>query len=61
MASDSRRRDPKFHEGPPAADRFDSAMSRILSVPKAELAKREADYQKSRADKDRPGPRRRTK
>jgi hypothetical protein len=50
---------PQFHEGPEAAQRAESAMSRILKVSKAELTKREAAYQKSRAHKDKPGPRRR--
>jgi len=54
----SQRRPPRqYIEGPQAARRFDRAMGQILSVPKDELAKREAEYQESRQDKDRPGPR----
>lgn len=45
MASDH---PPKYHEGADAAQRFESTLSRIVSVPKAELVKREAEYQKSR-------------
>ncbi len=38
----------EFDEGDAAADRFRSNLTRMLSVPKDELAKREAAYQKSR-------------
>lgn len=38
-------------ERPAAAQRFERTMRRILSVPKAELVKREAAYQKSRPQK----------
>ena len=44
-------RDPKHSEGPEAAKRFESNLKRILSVPKAELVKREAEYQRSRPSK----------
>lgn len=50
-----------YREGVDAAQTFDGAMTRILKVSKEELAKREATYQKSRASKDRPGPRRRVR
>jgi hypothetical protein len=53
------RRPREYREGPEAGERFDDAMKRLLSVPKEELAKREAAYQKSREQKDRPGPRKR--
>jgi hypothetical protein len=33
-------------EGPQAADRFNAAMKTILSVPRAELLRREAEYKK---------------
>ena len=46
MASEDNRR--VYHEGPEAAQRFEGTMRRVLSVSKAELTKREADYQKSR-------------
>jgi hypothetical protein len=49
MASE-RDRDP-HHEGPEAARRFESTLKRIVSVPKAELVKREAAYKKSRRAK----------
>jgi hypothetical protein len=39
------------HEGPDAARRFESTLKRIVSVPKAELVKREAAYKKSRQAK----------
>jgi hypothetical protein len=45
MASDDRK---DFHEGPDAARRFENTLSRVLHVPKDELAKREAAYQKKR-------------
>jgi hypothetical protein len=51
MASDHRRRDYQYVEGPKAAQQFDSSMRRILSVPKDELTKREADYKKTRHTK----------
>jgi hypothetical protein len=45
MASDDDR---EHHEGPEAARRFEHTMSRVLTVSKAELDKREAAYKKSR-------------
>lgn len=41
----------KYHEGPDAAQRFDTTMQRLMTVSKDELAKREATYQKSRPAK----------
>lgn len=38
----------EHREGPEAASRFESTLRHILSVPKAELVKREAAYQKRR-------------
>ena len=38
----------EYHEGPDSARRFEQTMTRILSVSKDELNKREAEYQKSR-------------
>jgi hypothetical protein len=35
-------------EGPEAARRFEDTMSRVLTVSKEELARREADYQENR-------------
>jgi hypothetical protein len=46
MASDEHH-----HEGPEAAQRFERTMSRVLTVSKTELAKREAAYKKSRRAK----------
>lgn len=40
-------------ERPDTAGRFESNLKRILSVPKTELVKREAAYQKSRENKNR--------
>jgi len=34
----------QMHEGPEAVTRFKSAMRRILSVPREELLRREAEY-----------------
>ena len=42
---------PEMHEGPHAADKFKHAVGRILSVPKAELVRREADYQRTKPAK----------
>jgi hypothetical protein len=39
------------YEGPDASRRFESTLKRIVSVPKAELVKREAAYQKARRGK----------
>jgi hypothetical protein len=38
----------QYREGEEAAERFDASMRRILSVPKAELLKREAAVQATR-------------
>jgi hypothetical protein len=55
----SRQRVYEYEEGTDAARRFESAVTRVLRVSKEELAKREETYQKSRAQKDRPSPKRR--
>jgi hypothetical protein len=55
----TRRKSPQFHEGPEAAVHFDAAISRILTVSKPELERREAEYQDSMKDKPRRGPKRR--
>lgn len=57
MAS-SRKRPLVTVEGPDAAERFERTMDHLLRVSKEELARREATYQASRADRDRPGPKR---
>jgi len=41
----------EHHEGPEAARRFEDTMTRVLTVSKAELTKREAAYQKARRAK----------
>jgi hypothetical protein len=51
----------QYHEGIEAARQFDDSLGRIVKVSKDELAKREAAYQQSRANRDRPGPRPRKK
>jgi hypothetical protein len=51
MASDDDRKE--HHEGPEAARQFESTLKRVLSVPKAELDRREAAYQKQRKAKAR--------
>lgn len=45
------RHEPEFHEGPDAAKRFESVMSRLVSVSKDELIKREAAWKKARQRK----------
>jgi hypothetical protein len=46
----------EYYEGPEAAGRFDHAISRVLSVSKDELERREAEYQESRKGRPRRGP-----
>lgn len=41
----------EYREGPDAAQRFESAMNRIVTVSKDELTKREAAYQKTKRPK----------
>ena len=42
-----------YREGPEASERFNRTVSRILTVSKDELAKRETAYQQSRYAKKR--------
>ena len=51
MASERNRA--KYQEGPEAARRAEQAVTRLLTVSKEELARREAAYQKSRRAKRR--------
>jgi hypothetical protein len=41
----------EYHEGPDAARRFESGLTRVMSVPKDELARREAAWKKARSRK----------
>jgi hypothetical protein len=50
MSSEREHKD-DYHEGPDAARRFETTLSRALTVSKTELGKREAAYKKSRAAK----------
>ena len=43
-------------EGPEAATRFTGAMKHILSVPREEMVRREAEYQAQSALKPKRGP-----
>jgi hypothetical protein len=52
----SRRKAREYHEGPEAADRFQRGLSNVLSVTKEELTKREANYDETRRNKARRGP-----
>jgi hypothetical protein len=53
---------PKFDEGPQATSRFKAAMKTIISVPHAEIQRREAEYQKQAAlNPRRRGPKRKVK
>ena len=46
-------------EGPEAFKRFDTTIKRLLSVPRAELIRREAEYKKqSEANPNKRGPKR---
>jgi hypothetical protein len=59
MASRPPRRSRRatYRDGVDAAQRFEGGLQAILSISKKELNRREDEYQKSRAHKDRPGPR----
>lgn len=46
----SRKRATVAEEGPEAARRFEGAMTRVLSVSKEELQKREGEYKQRRKD-----------
>lgn len=46
----------EYHEGPEAAWRFNHAMSRVLTVSKEELERRETEYQETRKSQPRRGP-----
>jgi len=51
-----------FREGPEAAQAFDQEVRFLLSVPRAEMLKREAEYRKQvDANPNRPGPKRKKK
>jgi hypothetical protein len=50
----SPKREPEYHEGPDAARSAETVLRRILTVPKEELTRREAQYQKSRKAKSAP-------
>jgi hypothetical protein len=53
---------PEFDETPQAATRFRTIMKQILSVPRSEILKREAEYQKRIAQNPRKrGPKRKIK
>ena len=52
----NRKRVATFHEGPEAGWRFEHAMSRITKVTRDQMEKRETEYQESRRNKLRPGP-----
>ena len=47
----------EYIEGPEAAARMDAAMRKILSVPREEMLRREAEYQKrAQANPNKRGP-----
>jgi hypothetical protein len=51
------KRTPEYIEGPEAVARLTAAMKTILSVPRSEILRREAEYQKqSKANPRRRGP-----
>ncbi len=41
-------------EGPEAATRFENAMRKIIAVPRSEMVRREAEYQKQASLKPKP-------
>jgi hypothetical protein len=48
---------PEYIEGPEATARFDALVRKVLSVPHAEIVRREAEYRKqSAANPNRRGP-----
>jgi hypothetical protein len=55
------KRVPEYVEGPEAAERLKKAMKLILSVPRAEILRREAEYKKQSAlNPQRRGPKKKT-
>ena len=49
-------------EGPPAFANFQNAMAKMLTVPKAELLRREANYKKvAAANPNKRGPKKKAK
>lgn len=53
---------PKLTEGPTAFANFQSAMAKIITVPKAELLRREAEYKKvADANPNKRGPKKKPK
>jgi hypothetical protein len=48
--------DHEYHEGPKAQSRFESAVKKILSVPRKEMERREKEYQAQQALKPKRGP-----
>jgi hypothetical protein len=52
---------PEYIEGPEAFARFDTLVRRVISVPHAEIMRREAEYKRqSAANPHRRGPKRKT-
>jgi len=52
----------EMHEGPEAFSRFTATMKALLTVPRAELLRREAEYQKQAAlNPHKRGPKRKQK
>jgi hypothetical protein len=52
----------EYVEGPEASALFDALVRKVLSVPHAEIMRREAEYQKqSQANPHRRGPKRKVK
>ena len=62
MKTDPATKLPECHEGSQAASRFDATLRTLLSVPRAELLRREAEYRKQvDANPNRRGPKRKAK
>jgi hypothetical protein len=62
MKTDPASQLPECHEGREAAKRFDSMMGKLLSVPHAEIVRREQEYRKQvEANPNRRGPKRKRK
>lgn len=52
----------RMTEGPPAFANFQNAMAKMLTVPKAELLRREANYKKvAAANPNKRGPKKKAK
>lgn len=55
----SSHKPPAFHEGPKAAERFESLVRRIVSVSKTELDARQTEHNTKKAARQQPATKKR--